>query len=87
MARGEPASSGGPRIEIEPPKHEAEYASLCQSLRIPHLEVCRLTLASPVWTEEALAGDGAHPNRGGYALVAEAVTHWPAWRAWTTEQA
>jgi len=43
----------------------AEYTGLCESLRIPFLEVCRLTLSSPVWTQEALAGDGAHPNRGG----------------------
>jgi acyl-CoA thioesterase-1 len=50
----------------------ADYASLCESLRIPYLEVCHLTLASPVWTQEAFAGDGAHPNRGGYALVAGA---------------
>ena len=61
----------------------AEHASLCDSSRIPYLEVCRLTLDSPVWAQEALAGDGAHPNRGGYALLADAVTHWPAWRAWT----
>jgi acyl-CoA thioesterase I len=59
-----------------------EYASLCESLFIPYLEICRITLASPVWTEEALAGDGAHPNRGGYAFVAEAVANWSAWLAW-----
>jgi acyl-CoA thioesterase I len=65
----------------------ARYASTCEAVHIPYLEVCRLTLASPVWTLEALAGDGAHPNRGGYALVADAVTHWPAWRAWITAPA
>ncbi len=62
----------------------AGYASLCESLRIPYLEVCRLTLASPVWTQQALAGDGAHPNRGGYALVADAVANSSLWRAWIT---
>jgi lysophospholipase L1-like esterase len=62
----------------------ADYASLCESLRVPYLDVCRLTLASPVWTQEVLGGDGAHPNRGGYALVADAVANWPPWRDWIT---
>jgi lysophospholipase L1-like esterase len=64
----------------------ADYAKLCQRLGVPYLEVCRLTLASPAWASEALAGDGAHPNRGGYALIADAVSNWPAWRAWTNER-
>jgi acyl-CoA thioesterase-1 len=62
----------------------ADYASLCESLRIPYLEVCRITMALPVWTREALAGDGAHPNRGGDAAVAQAVATWPPWLAWIT---
>jgi lysophospholipase L1-like esterase len=58
------------------------YATLCQRIGVPYLEICRLLLASPVWTQEALAGDGAHPNRGGYALVANAVSNWGPWRSW-----
>jgi acyl-CoA thioesterase-1 len=65
----------------------AQYASLCELLRIPYLDICRLTLASPVWTQEALAGDGAHPNRGGYSLVADAVSQWSSWRAWISRPA
>ena len=60
----------------------AEFASLCESLRIPYLEVCRLTLGSPIWTQEALAGDRAQPNRDGYTMVAQSVANWSAWRAW-----
>jgi acyl-CoA thioesterase I len=60
----------------------AEYSRLCGMLHVPYLEICRLTLASPVWTQEQLAGDGAHPNRGGYALLADAVSNWAPWRAW-----
>jgi acyl-CoA thioesterase I len=59
-----------------------DYAVLCEGLGIPYLEICRLTMASNHWTQEALAGDGAHPNREGYAIVADAVSRWPAWRAW-----
>jgi lysophospholipase L1-like esterase len=59
-----------------------DYATPCRRVGVPYLEVCGLTLASAAWTSEALAGDGAHPNRGGYALIADAVSNWPAWRAW-----
>ncbi|MEO7036382.1 MAG: GDSL-type esterase/lipase family protein [Polyangiaceae bacterium] len=57
------------------------YATLCERLAVPYLELCQLTLASPAWQQEALTGDGAHPNRGGYALIADAVSKWPAWQA------
>jgi lysophospholipase L1-like esterase len=60
----------------------ADYAKLCDRIGVPYLEISQLLLGSPTWCEEALAGDGAHPNRGGYAIVADAVSHWPAWRSW-----
>jgi lysophospholipase L1-like esterase len=60
----------------------ADYAKLCQRIGVPYLEIFELLLASTTWIEEALAGDGAHPNRGGYAIVAAAVSEWSAWRAW-----
>jgi acyl-CoA thioesterase-1 len=59
-----------------------DYETLCEKVGVPYLELSRLTLASPIWRQESLAGDGAHPNRGGYAVVAAAVANWPAWRAW-----
>jgi lysophospholipase L1-like esterase len=58
------------------------YAKLCQRIAVPYLDIFELLLASPTWIEEARAGDGAHPNRGGYAIVAAAVSEWTAWRAW-----
>jgi lysophospholipase L1-like esterase len=60
----------------------ADYAKLCERIGVPYLEICQLMLASPTWSQEALAGDGAHPNRGGYALVADAVSDWRSWRSW-----
>jgi len=60
----------------------ADYANVCEQFRVPYLETCHLLLASPTWTREALAGDGAHPNRGGYAIIADAVSKWSDWCDW-----
>ncbi len=60
----------------------ADYAELCARIGVPYFEICHLVSASPIWNQEALAGDGAHPNRGGYALVAAAIADWPPWQAW-----
>lgn len=60
----------------------AAYAKLCERIGVPYLEVCQLLLHSSVWNQEALAGDGAHPNREGYAIIAKAVTDWHHWRSW-----
>jgi lysophospholipase L1-like esterase len=35
-----------------------------------------------IWMEEARRGDGAHPNSGGYAALAEFIGAWPAFRQW-----
>jgi lysophospholipase L1-like esterase len=60
----------------------ADYAKVCERVGVPYLEICHLLSASPTWTREALAGDGAHPNRGGYAIVADAVSNWSDWSNW-----
>jgi lysophospholipase L1-like esterase len=60
----------------------ADYAELCGELGVPYLALARVTQASEAWMAEAIAGDGAHPNRGGYAVVAAVVAEWPAWKAW-----
>lgn len=62
----------------------AEYATLCERVGVPYLEICRLLLDSAAWTQEALAGDGAHPNRVGYTIVADAISTWRPWRSWLT---
>ena len=57
--------------------------ALCAELGAPFLD------AAPIaerlrgrWRAEADAGDGAHPNGASYAALAEAISAWPAWRAW-----
>lgn len=72
-----------PKANIRIAELSADYARLCGRIGIPYLEICHLLAASPVWGREASAGDGAHPNRGGYAVVADAIGQWTPWRKWT----
>ena len=60
----------------------AAFSSLCATLHVPYLEVFHFARGSTAWTREAAAGDTAHPNIRGYALIAAAFSEWPAWRAW-----
>jgi len=60
----------------------AAYAAVCQDLGVPFLDVIGPLQAAAVWWEEVAAGDGIHPNAGGYAALAALVEAWPAWKAW-----
>lgn len=62
------------------------YQALCARMGVPYLEMCRLLSGSATWVAEALAGDGAHPNRAGYRIVADAVSQWAAWRTWLVDE-
>lgn len=55
---------------------------LCRELAVPFLALFPLLRPSGLWHREAEEGDGIHPNRGGYALIAEAVLAWQPWRDW-----
>jgi hypothetical protein len=59
-----------------------DFASLCARLRVPYLDVFDLGVASDIWVREIAAGDGVHPNEGGYSVIADAVENWAGWRAW-----
>jgi lysophospholipase L1-like esterase len=79
----------GPSIVADDPRANervlalsTELATLCARIGISYFELAPVLAASPAWTQEALAGDGAHPNRGGYALAADAIARWSSWRAW-----
>jgi acyl-CoA thioesterase-1 len=58
------------------------FSMVCASLDVPYLNVFRLAAASKIWAEEVAAGDGAHPNEGGYALIAAAFQQWAPWSDW-----
>lgn len=58
-----------------------EMAALCAERGVPFIAVTRELADDPVWTSEALAGDGAHPGAGGYRRMAELVllARWQDW--------
>jgi lysophospholipase L1-like esterase len=58
-----------------------EMAVLCRSRRVPFIATTQALAKDPVWTEEALAGDGAHPGSGGYQQLADLVLV-GAWQEW-----
>jgi lysophospholipase L1-like esterase len=57
------------------------FAGVCHELEVAYLETYRPLLQVEAWLSEARAGDGAHPNAGGYAALASLVAAWPAWQA------
>ncbi|TFE57661.1 G-D-S-L family lipolytic protein [Streptomyces sp. ICN441] len=58
-----------------------EMAALCRSRDVPFIGTTRELAVDPVWTREAMAGDGAHPGSGGYERLANLirVDQWHEW--------
>jgi lysophospholipase L1-like esterase len=60
----------------------AAYAALAQELGVPFLDLFTPLTADPGWQGALRAGDGVHPSEAGYAMLAERIGGWSAWRAW-----
>jgi lysophospholipase L1-like esterase len=58
---------------------------ICGEVGVPFLSPFDVLLQSKVWVREAQEGDGAHPNRGGYSILAELIAKWPPWCAWVDQ--
>jgi len=58
------------------------YAPLCSRLGVPFLSLFDALLETPVWLDEARAGDGAHPGAGGYSRMAGLILASPVWQKW-----
>ncbi len=56
---------------------------VCDGHGVPFLDLHQPLAQDPTWRAEALAGDGAHPDAGGYARAAGLVEAWEPWRDWT----
>ncbi len=60
------------------------FAALCAELSIAYLDVLPDLRQSKIWMQEVKAGDGAHPDAGGYAEYARLVQAWSEWNNWFT---
>ena len=60
----------------------AGYGAIAQELGIPYLDLFTPLSSSDRWAAALEEGDGIHPAGDGYALLAELVGTWRAWRAW-----
>jgi lysophospholipase L1-like esterase len=60
------------------------FAHLCETLKIPYLDIFTPLSRSTIWMQEAMAGDGAHPDAGGYTELARIIQAWSAWNAFTS---
>jgi len=85
----------GPTILIGPPpilddpaadrriaKLEPAMQAVAEGYGIPMLPVFELLRRAPAWTHGAAAGDGTHPDRAGYAFLADYIWEWAAFRLW-----
>jgi lysophospholipase L1-like esterase len=61
----------------------ASFAEVAQERGVPYVDVAAPLRASSTWSREAEAGDGAHPGRDGYALLAQLVME--PWLEWLSE--
>jgi lysophospholipase L1-like esterase len=61
----------------------ASFAEVAAQRGVPYVDVVGPLRASGTWRREAEAGDGAHPGRDGYALLASLVME--PWLAWLAE--
>nr|WP_314074142.1 GDSL-type esterase/lipase family protein [uncultured Roseococcus sp.] len=71
-----------PIVDARTAELSLRFAGLCDRLGIPFLPVIDIARTSEAWAREVATGDGAHPNEQGYALIAQAFTRWPPWKAW-----
>jgi len=56
------------------------FKQVAEELGVPYLDIFTLVASDPGWSSHYEKGDGVHPRSGGYAIVAEHVIGWDAWR-------
>ncbi len=57
-------------------------AAVASEVGVPYLDLYSLVGADPAFSRALAAGDGVHPSAEGYAILADAIGSWLAWRAW-----
>lgn len=56
------------------------FHQLCRGRGIPFIEVFQILEQHPVWRQQVLADDGAHPQSEGYTALFELIV--PTWARW-----
>jgi lysophospholipase L1-like esterase len=57
-------------------------AALCAELGVPYLDLFAPLSADPRFAKSIAEGDGIHPTAPDYAVMADLIGRWPAWRKW-----
>lgn len=60
--------------------YDRAYANLANEIGINYLPLHRQFLSSQRYLAALRLGDGVHPADDGYALIAETVANWDAWK-------
>lgn len=58
------------------------FQEIAAELEVPYLDIFTPLASNPEWQNCYIKGDGVHPIGRGYAIVAEHIVGWDAWRAW-----
>jgi acyl-CoA thioesterase-1 len=61
-------------------RYDAAYVDIALELGVPYLRLFPDFLASGRYRRALRSGDKVHPGTNGYAMIAEAVAAWDAWR-------
>lgn len=61
-------------------RYDEAYAGLAAELGVPYLRLFPEFADSPRYRSALAAGDRVHPGDDGYALIAERIAAWEAWR-------
>jgi lysophospholipase L1-like esterase len=77
-----PLPVGDPAADQRIAHLSSGFGALCARIGVPYLSLFDVVATSRIWAGEVAAGDGAHPNAGGYSEVAGAFLQWAAWRRW-----
>ena len=58
------------------------FKDIADDLGVPFLDLFSVLHGDSVWEREHKQGDSVHPTTEGYAIIAELIGQWDAWRAW-----
>ena len=62
-------------------RYDEAYAALADEIDLPYLRLLTEFLHSERYRRALLAGDRVHPGDDGYAMIAERIAGWEAWRS------